>query len=113
MKPFLDKNFLLQSATAERLYHDYAANLPIIDYHCHLDPAQIAGNISFTNTHLAEVLNPSLSAVYQPGFDMGKKATEMLIGLIETKRPITEFQKVVLPTELFIRDSSKPVLISK
>ncbi|SDT16165.1 D-glucuronate isomerase [Mucilaginibacter mallensis] len=49
MKPFLDKNFLLQSATAERLYHDYAAGLPIIDYHCHLDPAQIAGNISFAN----------------------------------------------------------------
>jgi len=49
MKPFLDKNFLLQSATAERLYQDYAAGLPIIDYHCHLDPAQIAGNISFTN----------------------------------------------------------------
>jgi len=49
MKPFLDENFLLQSKTAERLYHDYAAGMPIIDYHCHLDPAQIAANINFTN----------------------------------------------------------------
>jgi glucuronate isomerase len=49
MKPFLDKNFLLQSKTAERLYHEYAAHLPIIDYHCHLDPAQIANNINFSN----------------------------------------------------------------
>ncbi|MFI5158317.1 MAG: glucuronate isomerase [Sphingobacteriales bacterium] len=49
MKPFLDKNFLLQSKTAERLYHEYAAHLPIIDYHCHLDPAQIANNVSFAN----------------------------------------------------------------
>jgi len=69
--------------------------------------------LGFTNTHLAEVLNPSLSAVYQPGFDMGKKATEMLIGLIETKHPITEFERVVLPTELFIRASSQPVLVPK
>jgi glucuronate isomerase len=49
MKPFLDPDFLLQSKTAQRLYHDYAAAMPIIDYHCHLDPAQIAGNINFAN----------------------------------------------------------------
>ncbi len=49
MKPFLDENFLLQSKTAERLYHDFAKGMPIIDYHCHLDPAQIAANINFTN----------------------------------------------------------------
>jgi glucuronate isomerase len=49
MKNFLDQNFLLQNKTAERLYHDYAAGMPIIDYHCHLDPAQIAANINFNN----------------------------------------------------------------
>ncbi len=49
MKSFLDQNFLLQNKTAERLYHEYAAAMPIIDYHCHLDPAQIAGNINFEN----------------------------------------------------------------
>jgi glucuronate isomerase len=49
MKSFLDQDFLLQNKTAERLYHDFAADMPIIDYHCHLDPAQIAGNINFKN----------------------------------------------------------------
>jgi len=47
MSKFLTNNFLLQSKTAEKLYHDYAASLPIIDYHCHLPPADIASNRNF------------------------------------------------------------------
>ena len=68
-------------------------------------PNQIA-LLGFTNTQLAEVLNPSLSAIYQPGFEIGKKAVEMLISLIESRRPVTEFETTVLPTQLFIRESS-------
>ena len=49
MKPFLNDNFLLQTPTAEKLYHEYAKNLPIIDYHCHLSPHEIADNQSFEN----------------------------------------------------------------
>jgi len=49
MKSFLDEDFLLQSDVARELYHDYAKDLPIIDYHCHLPPDQIANNINFTN----------------------------------------------------------------
>lgn len=49
MKPFLDNNFLLQTKTAEDLYHNYAAKMPIIDYHSHLIPQQIAENTSFDN----------------------------------------------------------------
>lgn len=49
VKPFLDLNFLLQNKVAEELYHDYAADLPIIDYHNHLPPDQIADNINFSN----------------------------------------------------------------
>jgi glucuronate isomerase len=49
MKKFLDKDFLLENDTARRLYHEVAAPLPIIDYHCHLDPAQIAGDTRFDN----------------------------------------------------------------
>lgn len=49
MKKFLDENFLLQSKTAQRLYHDYASAMPIIDYHCHLPPDQIANDINFAN----------------------------------------------------------------
>ena len=35
MKPFMDKDFLLQTETAQELYHNHAAKMPIIDYHCH------------------------------------------------------------------------------
>ncbi|MCK9325728.1 MAG: glucuronate isomerase, partial [Bacteroidales bacterium] len=49
MKEFLDHTFLLQSPTAERLFHEYAGQMPIIDYHCHLDPALIAADHRFDN----------------------------------------------------------------
>ena len=49
MKKFLDENFLLQSKTAQTLYHEYAKPMPIIDYHNHLPPDQIANNINFGN----------------------------------------------------------------
>lgn len=48
-KPFLDENFLLNSEFAQRLYHQYAKGLPIIDYHCHLSPKDIAENRQFEN----------------------------------------------------------------
>ncbi|MDO6385530.1 MULTISPECIES: glucuronate isomerase [unclassified Uliginosibacterium] len=48
-KTFMDENFLLESATAQKLYHEYAAAQPIIDYHCHLPPEQIAQNKQFKN----------------------------------------------------------------
>jgi glucuronate isomerase len=49
MKKFLDENFLLYNSTAEYLYHEHAAKMPILDYHCHLSPAQIARNDGFEN----------------------------------------------------------------
>lgn len=49
MKKFLDENFLLHTATAQRLYHEYAKDMPIIDYHCHLPPQQIAEDTRFEN----------------------------------------------------------------
>lgn len=49
MKEFMDKNFLLSGDTARKLYHDYAADMPIIDYHCHISPEEIAKDISFDN----------------------------------------------------------------
>ena len=42
---FLDDNFLLSTKTSQRLYHAYAKDMPIIDYHCHLPPDQIANDI--------------------------------------------------------------------
>lgn len=49
MKNFLDENFLLETKTAEKLYHDFAKQMPIIDYHCHLPPNQIADDLQFEN----------------------------------------------------------------
>ena len=49
MKPFLNEHFLLETKTAQTLYHDFAKDLPIIDYHCHLPPDQIAENHQFSN----------------------------------------------------------------
>lgn len=53
MKKFLDKDFLLDTETAKTLYHEHAAKMPIIDYHCHLQPREIYEDKKFRN--LAEV----------------------------------------------------------
>ena len=49
MKAFMDQDFLLSTDTAKRLYHDYAEKMPIIDYHCHINPQEIAQDRSFDN----------------------------------------------------------------
>ncbi|NSW95598.1 MAG: glucuronate isomerase [Bacteroidales bacterium] len=49
MKPFIHDDFLLGNKTAVKLYHQYAEKLPVIDFHCHLSPAMIAGNRRFSN----------------------------------------------------------------
>ena len=51
MTMFLDDDFLLRSASACRLYHDYAADQPILDYHNHLSPAEIAADRQFANLY--------------------------------------------------------------
>ena len=49
MSKFLDRNFLLQTPIAQSLYHNHAKDLPIIDYHCHLDPKLITEDYRFKN----------------------------------------------------------------
>ena len=49
MKRFMGKDFLLGTETAKQLYHTYAEQLPIIDYHCHVSPREIAENRRFSN----------------------------------------------------------------
>ena len=53
MKEFMNQDFILETATARHLYHDYAAKLPLADYHCHLNPREIYEDRRFNN--LAEV----------------------------------------------------------
>lgn len=49
MKAFMDQDFLLESDTAKTLYHNYAAKMPILDYHCHISPMEIAQDRHFSN----------------------------------------------------------------
>ena len=49
MKPFLSEDFLLQTPTAKTLYHQYAEDMPIYDFHCHLPVRDIAENKKFEN----------------------------------------------------------------
>ena len=49
MTPFMGKDFLLSNDTAKVLYHDYAAKMPIIDYHCHINPQEIYEDRKFDN----------------------------------------------------------------
>ena len=49
MKKFLDENFLLGTDAARQLYHEYAKEMPVIDYHCHLSSREIAADHRFDN----------------------------------------------------------------
>ena len=53
MKEFMSKDFILDTPTAQHLYHDYASKMPLADYHCHLNPQEIYEDRRFNN--LAEV----------------------------------------------------------
>ncbi|MFN8252869.1 MAG: LacI family DNA-binding transcriptional regulator [Ferruginibacter sp.] len=64
------------------------------------------GVIGFTNTNLGDIFNPPLSVVRQPAFEIGQVATELLISMIESKRPVTEFETKAMQTELIVRESS-------
>ena len=48
-RPFIHEDFLLSSAAARRLFHEFAEGMPIIDYHCHLSPQQVAQDHRFAS----------------------------------------------------------------
>ena len=80
MKHFLDDNFVLQNETAQQLYHEHAKSLPIIDYHCHLDPKMIAENYQFDN--LGEIW---LSGIITNGVQCAP--TALTKGFVQEKIP--------------------------
>ncbi len=65
------------------------------------------GLIGFSNTDLTELLDPPLSIIKQPAFEMGEMSMQLLLQLIESKRPVTDFETRMLSTELLIRDSTR------
>ncbi|NCI49012.1 LacI family transcriptional regulator [Sediminibacterium roseum] len=68
-------------------------------------PSQIA-IVGYSNFSAPEVFQPELTTIHQPAFEIGRAAAELLIKLIETKRPPTKFEKRILPVELQVRESS-------
>jgi len=67
--------------------------------------AQQISIAGFNNSDLVNLLKPSLSYVRQPAFEMGQLATDLLIQLIEAKRPITQFETRVLDNQIFASDA--------
>lgn len=64
------------------------------------------GLVGFSNSELMDLFDPPLTMVRQRAFEMGQIATDMLIRLIESRYPVTEFETRVLPTELMVRHST-------
>lgn len=62
--------------------------------------------VGFSNEPFSEVVTPSISTIRQPGFEMGQKAAQLIIEQIKLKDKPAQFQKIVMPTELIIRQSS-------
>ncbi len=62
--------------------------------------------VGFSNSDIAELLNPALTVIRQPAMEMGRAATELLLQLIESKRPVTQFENRVLSPELILGKSS-------
>lgn len=65
------------------------------------------GLIGFSNSELTELIDPPLSVIKQPAFEMGEVSTKLLLQLIESKRPITDFETKILSTELLIKSSTR------
>jgi DNA-binding LacI/PurR family transcriptional regulator len=65
------------------------------------------GLIGFSNSDITELIEPPLSIIKQPAFEMGEIATDLLIQLIESKRPVTDFETKILAPQLIIRESAK------
>ncbi len=64
------------------------------------------GFTGFTNTQVGDLFAPALTVVRQPAFEIGQTAIELLIQLIESKRPVTDFETKTLETTLIVRESS-------
>jgi len=68
-------------------------------------PLQVAF-AGFSNFSAPELFEPPLTTIKQPAFEMGKTAVELLLNLIESKKPVKQFEKKILATELLIRNST-------
>ena len=71
-----------------------------------MEPKKEVGFAGFTNIKVGELFDPPLTVVRQSAFQIGQAAIEMLIQIIESKRPVLKFETRIFDTELIIRESS-------
>lgn len=88
------------------------ASLSILKQKGIVIPEQIAVG-GFSNFSAPELFNPAITTLSQSAFEMGKVATELLIQLIESKRPVNHFENIVLPVQLINRKSTISKIISE
>ncbi|MEO9022843.1 MAG: LacI family DNA-binding transcriptional regulator [Ginsengibacter sp.] len=72
----------------------------------HLKHEKEVGFAGFSNTKVGDLFDPPMTVVEQPAFEIGQSATEMLIQMIESKIPVTDFETKIIDTKLIIRKSS-------
>lgn len=81
--------------------------------YCQIKDITIPDQISlvgFSNLDLTDLLTPSLTVVRQPAYEMGRKSAELLINMIESKRPTKHFETVIFASELHQRNSSRVIV---
>lgn len=71
------------------------------------------GLIGFSNSETSELIEPPLSIIKQPAFEMGEVATDLLLQQIESKRPVTDFETKKLAPQIIIRESAKHKVTKK
>lgn len=75
-------------------------------HHKQVRVPEVIALAGFSNFNAPELFNPQLTTVSQPAFEMGRRSMELLISCIESKRPVTRYERVILPLNLHIRASS-------
>ena len=67
MKPFMDKDFLLETETARHLFHDYSNPMPLVDYHCHISPKEIYEDRTGQEINLTEKVKEKVEESIEDG----------------------------------------------
>ena len=90
MKNFMDKDFLLSNEISKKLYHDYSSNMPIIDYHCHINPQEIAEDKKFENIPDYKTIQSKISADYQTEYEKEYNQNLLQKANIKVNQPILD-----------------------
>ncbi len=99
---FITENFLLENEAAVRLYHEYARDMPIIDYHCHLPPHEIATDRRFENLTQIWLCGDHYKwrAMRAAGSPVISLPSRWIVPVVGLRKPVSRLKSVVLPAPL-------------